>query len=56
MQKTGDEIMMMMMNYFYGMVDWQKVWSIIFNQEHSQIFSQLQISGTPVGGMQIKLE
>ena len=21
MQKTGDEIMMMMMNYFYGMVD-----------------------------------
>ena len=39
-------MMMMMMNWFCGMVDWQKVFSLISSQDHCQRSSLLGISDT----------
>ena len=40
-------MMMMMMNCFFGMVDQQKVLSLISSQDHCQGSSPSQISDTP---------
>ena len=41
---------MMMMNYFCGMVDGQKAFSLIFSQDHCQRSSPLWISDKPQAG------
>ena len=40
-------MMMMIMNCFYGMVDWQKAFSLIFSWDHCQRSSPSRISNTP---------
>ena len=44
--------MMMMMNCFCGMVDQQKMFSLISNQDHCQRSSPLQISNMPQAGFE----
>ena len=41
---------MMIINYFSGMVDRQKVFSLLFSQGHCQRSSPSGISNTPQGG------
>ena len=43
-------LLIMVMNCFRGMVDRQKTFSLIYNQEHCQGYSALQISDTPQAG------
>ena len=38
--------------FFCGMIDRRKVYSLIFNWEHSQRFSPLRISDTPRAGFE----
>ena len=45
-------MMMMMINCFCGMVDRQKVLSLISSQDHCQRFSPSRISDTPRAGFE----
>ena len=49
---TSIMIMMMMMNCFCSMVDWQKAFSLISSQDHCQRSSPSQFSNTPRAGFE----
>ena len=41
-----------LMNFFCGMVDWRKAFSLTFSRDHSQRFSTSWISDTPRAGFE----
>ena len=45
-------MMLMTMNYFCGMADRRKAFSLISSQNHCQRFSPSQISDTPLAGFE----